>query len=289
MDAVPPPEEELAALRRRAYGPDADIAGDPRAQARLVDLEHELAARDSGAPGGALSRDSKRSATAGVDTVTADAAIEPSQAAGDDAEAGLAATSATSETSPGVPARRMRRALPWVVASVATVVAAVALGALYVDGLTEPELETRAPEYVRIPDRSLPQDAPDYVLSLASVGADADDPRDPHGTLNRLGLSTDELRQYEDFRGLSVWSGESRSGAACLLVAHPGQGLNEGIGDAVCFPEGFDTIAELRLCGGCSAPEVFAGLPTGSLIQFALKGDHVDVYVRAADPIVSQG
>ena len=207
MDAVPPPGEELAALRRRAYGPDADIAGDPRAQARLVDLEHELAARDSGAPGGALSRDSKRSATAGVDTVTADAAIEPSQAAGDDAEAGLAATSATSETSPGVPARRMRRALPWVVASIATVVAAIALGALYVDGLTEPELETRAPEYVRIPDRSLPQDAPDYVLALASVGADADDPRDPHGTLNRLGLSTDELRQYEDFRGLSVWSG----------------------------------------------------------------------------------
>lgn len=284
MDAAPPPEEELAALRRRAYGPDADIAGDPRAQARLVALEHELAARDSGAPGGALSRDSKGSATAGVDTVTADGAIETSRAAGDDAEAGIATTSATSETSRGGPARRMRRALPWVVASAATVVAAIAVGALYVDGLTEPE-----PEYVRIPDRSLPQDAPDYVLALASVGADADDPRDPHGTLDQLGLSTDDLRQYDDFRGLSVWSGESRSGAACLLVAHPVQGLNEGIGDAVCFPRGFDTIAELRLCGGCSAPEVFAGLPTGSLIQFALKGDHVDVYVRPADPIVSQG
>ena len=31
--------EELARLRRRAYGPDADIAGDAPAQARLSELE----------------------------------------------------------------------------------------------------------------------------------------------------------------------------------------------------------------------------------------------------------
>ena len=30
---------ELAELRRRAYGPDGDIAADPAAQARLVELE----------------------------------------------------------------------------------------------------------------------------------------------------------------------------------------------------------------------------------------------------------
>jgi hypothetical protein len=143
-------------------------------------------------------------------------------------------------------------------------------------------VQTRVPNY---------GPAPEYVLPLESVGADADQPKDPHGTLKMLGLTADELRQYEDFRGLSVWSGESRDGMACLLVAHPVQGLLEGIGDARCSPEGLDTIAEVPLCSGCSAPGVFTGLPTGSLIRFVLKGDHVDVYVyvRAADSVASQG
>ncbi len=35
--------DELAALRRRAYGPDADIQNDPRAQARLAELERAIA------------------------------------------------------------------------------------------------------------------------------------------------------------------------------------------------------------------------------------------------------
>lgn len=132
--------------------------------------------------------------------------------------------------------------------------------------------------------------APDYVLALESVGADADQPKDPHDTLDLLGLRADALRQYEDFRGLSIWSGESRDGMDCLLVAHHTQGLLEGIGDAQCSPEGIDTIADVPLCSGCEAPGVFTGLPTGSLIRFVLKGDHVDVYiyVRAADRAASQ-
>jgi hypothetical protein len=133
---------------------------------------------------------------------------------------------------------------------------------------------------------------PDDVLALRAVGADADKPKDPHGTLNWLGLNTDELGRYEDFRGLGVWSGKSRHGTACLLVAHPGQGLREGIGDEACSPEGLKTIAELMNGGPAySTGDVFAGLPTGSLIRFVLNGDHVDVYlyVRAADPIASQG
>jgi hypothetical protein len=73
-------------------------------------------------------------------------------------------------------------------------------------------------------------------------------------------------------------------------VAHPGQGLLEGIGDAQCSPDGLDTIADVTLCSGCSAEEVFGSLPTGSLIRFVLKGDRVDVYVyeRAPDPRASQ-
>ena len=116
--------------------------------------------------------------------------------------------------------------------------------------------------------------APDYVLALKSVGDDADAPNDPHGTLDALGISADELRRYEDFqRASSVWSGESRYGMTCLFVAVPVQGIREGISDDGCSPEGMDTIAELRGCAG------------SSLTRFVLKGDHVDVYVyeRAAD------
>ncbi|MBU4464433.1 MAG: hypothetical protein KKH75_01160, partial [Actinobacteria bacterium] len=44
---------ELEALRRRAYGPDADIDSDPAALARLIALE-DLAHRHEPAPGDAL-------------------------------------------------------------------------------------------------------------------------------------------------------------------------------------------------------------------------------------------
>jgi hypothetical protein len=39
--------DELQNLRRRAYGPDADIAGDAAAQTRLSELELELVPRST--------------------------------------------------------------------------------------------------------------------------------------------------------------------------------------------------------------------------------------------------
>ena len=104
------------------------------------------------------------------------------------------------------------------------------------------------------------------------------------GKLNALGISRDELKRYEDFLGpegwiLTVWSGESRNGMTCLLVAIFGQGISDG-GRAAegCSTKGLDTIADLG--GG-----------TDSLTRFVLNGDHVDVYVyeRDADPNASQG
>ncbi|MGN8552490.1 UNVERIFIED_CONTAM: hypothetical protein OHV15_07890 [Microbacterium sp. SLM126] len=128
---------------------------------------------------------------------------------------------------------------------------------------------------------------PEYRLELQHEGADVAQPKDPHAILDLLGLDAGKLRQYEGFRQLKVWSGESRFGTTCLLVAHPLQGLQEGIGDAQCSAEGIDTIADLTLCGSCTAGGTFAGLPIGSLIRFVLQGDHVDVYmyVPVDDPI----
>ena len=75
-----------------------------------------------------------------------------------------------------------------------------------------------------------------------------------------------------------------------MLVAHPGQGLREGIGAEACSPKGSDPIADLGPLYGSVPPGVFADLK-GSVIRFALEGDHVNVYVfvRAADPAASQG
>jgi len=41
--------DELGRLRRRAYGPDPDIADDPRALARLAELEEALRRRATAA------------------------------------------------------------------------------------------------------------------------------------------------------------------------------------------------------------------------------------------------
>ena len=121
------------------------------------------------------------------------------------------------------------------------------------------------------------------MLALTSDGAAADQPHDPGGKLNALGISPGEVKRYEDFYGpevyhLAVWSGESRYGMTCLLLSHAGQPISDGGGAAEgCSLRGQDTIADI--------------MGDVSLTRFVLNGDHVDVYVyeRDADPNASQG
>jgi hypothetical protein len=246
--------DELERLQRRAYGPGADIAGDAAAMARLSELEA-----------------AQRQPNPVVDAPAA----------------------------PWWRRRRWLAILGSAIAALALIAALVAwMSQLLAPESTPIQTDTSTAKMLPpVPDahgRGTLVLAPDYVLALESVGVEADEPKDPHGTLNSLGLSTDELGRYEDFRGLSVWSGASRYGMTCLLVAHPGQGLREGIGDEGCAPEGLDTIAELEYSGnvdGYNYGGVFADFPTVGLIRFVLRDDHVDVYlyVSAADPIASQG
>ncbi len=119
--------------------------------------------------------------------------------------------------------------------------------------------------------------APDFVLAVRSDGVAADQPDDPGGKLDALGISPGELKRYEDFRGpevwsINVWSGESRYGMSCLLVAVANQPISDG-GRAAegCSLKGQDTIADI----------------TGTTrTRSVLKGDHVDVYVyeHGTDP-----
>ena len=133
VDDKSPAEDELAALRRRAYGPDADIGADPRAQARLAELERHHATREYDAPAVArrappIGRAREVDPPPTVDTADGASAVSD---AGDGADRRNAATPSAS-----APAG-MRRALPWVIAAGAGVVA-IALGAMYVGAVTEP-------------------------------------------------------------------------------------------------------------------------------------------------------
>jgi len=184
MDAPPPSSErkrELAELRSRAYGPDADIHLDTRALARLVELEG-MALADApsqpevtdAAPVGAESTPPPApGASVGADVMSPSAA--PSGATADD----------TASARP----RGRRRVPPWAFVAVAGV---VGVGV----GLALPALMPPHPEAVL---RSIPLDG--ETIDFSMYGVDASPPT-----------------RYAPFRNLEVWSAETPGGSACVLV-----------------------------------------------------------------------
>ena len=300
--------DELERLRRRAYGPDADIAGDAAAQARLSELE--AAQRRQATPVGdaatgvpapipervpvAETVEGSRSASTSVPQPVGEAFAEHERAGTSvieqDPATGSTADSDAIDRAPAVPWWRRRRSLI-VGGAIATLALNVAVTAsmsqLLADQSTPIPAETATAETPPVPSGQgggsyVP--APDHVLALKSDGAAADQPNDPGGKLNALGISPDELKRYEDFHGpdvwgyVTVWSGESRYGMTCLLLSASGQPISDG-GRAAegCSLKGADTIADIS--------------GSDSLTRFVLKGDHVDVYVYegGADPNASQG
>ena len=295
--------EELERLRRRAYGRDADIAGDAAAQARLSELE--AAQRRQATPVG----DTATGVPAPIpERVPVAETVEGSRSAptsvrqpvgGVFAAHERAGTSVieqdTAEGSTAADAINRAPAAPWwrrrssivagVIATLALNVAVTAsISQLLADQSTPIPAETATEETPPVPDGQgggyyVP--APDHMLALKSDGAAADQPHDPGGKLDALGISPGELKRYEDFYGpepwdINVWSGESRYGMTCLLVAVAGQPISDG-GRAAegCSLKSLDTIADI--------------MGTESLTRLVLKGDHIDVYVYegGADPNAS--
>jgi hypothetical protein len=261
--------DELQRLRERAYGPDADIAQDAAAQARLTELE---SARRS-APTPELVEGSPAPSpvpelaewSSSLSPVTE--LVEGSPASGPTPEVvdGFRGTDASAAPVAGsTPATKppwWRRPRSWAI---------VGAGALALAVITALIAWISPPP-------------PDRVLALQSVG-ERDEFVDVYGNLEWLGLDAEGLRRYDDFRGFSVWSGTSRYGTDCLLVSRPDQGL----GALGCSPEGLPTIADLQKYMGVS-DLAFDDMPTGSLIRFILNGDRVDVYLGEADPIRTLG
>jgi len=248
---------ELQRLRRRAYGPDADIAGDAVAQLRLAELE------------GAQ----RRALTPAVDAAAGNPAAVSERVLLSNRAEGRIADSPSIDGPPPAPWWRGRRGL----AILGGVVAALALIAALLPWIPRPLADESTPiptdtsTALPVPDGGAQPPAPDAVLALVSIGAEADEPRDPRGTLALLGLNVDELRQYQNFDGIKVWSGQSRSGMVCLFVVLDDREASSAQG---CSPDGLEPTADMEW------------FQNEGLSRYVLKGDHVEryTYVRNVPP-----
>lgn len=183
MDAPPLSSErkrELAALRSRAYGPDADIHRDADAVARLIELE-ELARVDT--PETVAETDGRPEAADGA----ASSASGPTVLVLDDAGNPLGGADATPVPAPRP--RWWRRVPPWVpIAAALFVGLAVGLG---VPPLLPPH-----------PTTTLPR--------VAVEGAPLD--------FQMYGIPATSPVRYAPFHNLEVWSAQTERGSVCIVV-----------------------------------------------------------------------
>jgi hypothetical protein len=246
-----PPEfdsavDELADLRRRAYGPGGDIDADPTAQARLAELEAAERETRDGTP----ERDLKGHGKA-PDPSTASS---PSPASTD------ADTPESDEAEPQPPLRarlswRRHPRLPWMVAAAAAVVAVVALASTVAGELSKPH--------------------PELSFAVTDPPGDAVRPPLDSGAIDYWGIENSAL----DYRGsvghLDIWTLTSDQDVACIFFSTGGEYWGQN-----CAVRPLSTIVDFRsspdtIPADSLSPEV----PAGSFIRFAWEGDVVNVYV----------
>ncbi|MFE1663662.1 hypothetical protein [Microbacterium sp. P02] len=267
--------DELTALRKRAYGPDADILRDPRALRRLTELEsadrrtravppvrpapagpHQTAPANAADPEGARDESTAPSGQ-GRSAAVADRA-RPSERV-DDPASRVGADPSPSGT-PGTPWRRVRGGVLalsrkwWAVAAASVVLTALALWGL--------QAATDRPDALLAPIASTPaeREAVDVPGSLAGYRVD-----------------DAELQRYESYGRLRVWSGESADGRRCLLL----ETERYGVFNAGCVPVGLDPVVDFTVYEGMPAA-LRGDLPVGSVVRFVLVGTQVEVSAATA-------
>ncbi|MFF2486847.1 hypothetical protein ACFVSU_10625 [Microbacterium sp. NPDC058062] len=287
--------DELAELRMRAYGPDADILDDPAALARLRELEEEAAAASAanvaasarvstngGSPRGsapdddeevaelqalALPASEETDAPAAADPITPDrderGSLADALSSGGPAGGGTDAAGSGSDAGDvddsdpveGATARPWWRRTPVVWA--ASVVVAMLVGV----GLTV-----------------LVQSMEAGRVGVLGVDPDADWPEEVWG-----GPTEDSLA-FESFYGLSVLSqpqvtGDGTQGAVPCLIVFSGVGDNPSYLGGACGAGPFP--AQAALVVGRQAPsELRERFAEGTALQFVLDGEQVHVYAR---------
>lgn len=257
MDAPSLPaarSKELADLRRRAYGPNADIDSDPAAQRRLHELEELARSSASEAPSRPdRHRDDHRQgsspdgAAAAHSEAQASVALESAPEAPDEPVADVAGPAAPT------PARRWWQRVPlWALTAVAGI--AVGLAA----GLTWPT------------DSEPP---PDVTLDVEPGGGE----RGAGFTenLDYWGVDPGSVVPHEQFDVIQVWTARAVDESRCVLLSHDG-----GFLSATCSGGGLDPVLDFTVYDGMSL-EFDEPLPIGTVIRFVGRSGHVDVWVSA--------
>jgi hypothetical protein len=239
---------ELAELRARAYGPDADIQADPAALRRLRELE---AARLR------LPRPPERGddeADAPAASGARDPEVKPSATQGGDvgSQAGPDISPDAAEARPRPRSMRTASTRPGRTTIIVGAVAAVIAVGYAVDWLVGPH--------------------PDVTLRAVTDTASS-------SALAMIGFleaqpDASTIRGYGSYRGIEPWFFTNEEGYHCfMLVTGPAS-----VDGANCVPPGVELFADVtpwrQLVDEDTEP-----LPAGSIIRFHYRDDRVDVYV----------
>lgn len=250
MDAgalTPARERELASLRGRAYGPDADIDEDPAALARLGELEALVrSANVPPAPGDLVE-------------LSRDVVEEPVAAATDVEATTVARGGEETTTAPAQVATAPPRARPWW--RRVPVWAFVAVGAIV--------LSTAVAVPALLPPR------PDAVLPVVAAG----DPDQfvPREMLDWYSVDLATLQRHEDFHGMMLWTATDTRGSRCILLS-----FDSSWADVQCAPAPMDPIVQMVIYQGMPQFEGLE-LPNGSVVRFTRSGDAIDVQIGEVD------
>lgn len=244
------PDDELRALRERAYGPDADIDDDPAALARLRELESAQAVPDAAPPAPLVRFDDPAPATA-EDVPTSDPPA--TDAAADDP-----APEPGSEE-PAPPGGRLPRRTIWLWAG--SVALALVVGAA----------ATMATSSV--------------MGNRVAVLGEADVSQWPAGM---FGEPQEGARVFETFHGIrvivvpNVW-GAPGSDITCMFVVRadgeggtqpPNEILTTGCGDPAFAPTASFSVTE------ASPDALLEQFTVGTGVRVVLAGDEVHVFAR---------
>ena len=242
---------ELDELRARAYGPDHDIDGDPRALARLRELEAAHLAdveRRANAP--------TSESSAGTETAKAAAPTVSGSAGGQgQPEPGWAVAAPSQPVKESSLRSLLQRAtrnwrgrLAWA-AGTLVVAAAIVVTALLISARPDATLRPTAAE------------TDDQVRTLVTL---AERPR-----LYEIDPST--LRAYGSYHGLKIWSAVNVFGSPCLVAVHR---ASDNLSEVRCAPFPADLIMDVSSSG-----DGFDMLAGDGIIRFIFRGDTVDAYI----------
>jgi hypothetical protein len=251
--------DELRRLRERAYGPDADIYGDPEAVRRLEELEAATASRRGAAP--SAERLTEPDPQMGRETDAPDDLGEQPDDRHESPDDGATPPSRV----PAGMSPRLWRWVPalWIASILLTAAVAAVSSAEWVSSAWAPV--TRGPAGV-------------HQLAVLTASPDPA----PSGIFTGM-----QLRSFGDFYGLSVLSPVPQKGATsaqtCLLVIPTANYLSSAADFSAaalrsdCAAGKFRATVQLAVDG--ASPEALkATFPQGTALQFVLDGSRVGIF-----------